>query len=47
MRVNRGELAQARKFLRLALETGDRKELLKMAGMDSDLKSLWNELKSL
>ena len=42
-----GELVQARKFLRLALEIGDRKELLKMAGMDSDLKSLWNELKSL
>ena len=42
-----GELVQARKFLRLAFEIGDRKELLKMAGMDSDLKSLWNELKTL
>lgn len=41
-----GELDQARKFLRLALEIGDRKELLKMAGMDGDLKSLWKELKS-
>ncbi len=41
-----GELDQARKFLRLALEIGDRKELLKMASMDGDLKSLWKELKS-
>ena len=41
-----GELAQARKFLRLALEIGDRKELLKMASMDGDLKLLWKELKS-
>lgn len=41
-----GELAQARKFLHLAFEIGDRKELLKMASMDADLKSLWKELKS-
>jgi hypothetical protein len=31
----------------MALEIGDRKELLKMASMDNDLELLWSELKYL
>ncbi|MDG1891187.1 MAG: tetratricopeptide repeat protein [Verrucomicrobiota bacterium] len=42
-----GNLNEARKFLRLALELGERKELLKMAKLDSDLKPLWSELGNL
>jgi tetratricopeptide (TPR) repeat protein len=42
-----GDLPQARKFFRMALEIGDRKELLKMASMDNDLELLWSELKYL
>jgi len=42
-----GDFPQARKFLRLALEIGERKELLKMASLDKDLEPLWSELKHL
>lgn len=42
-----GDLPQARKFFRMALEMGDRKELLKMASLDDDLEPLWSELKHL
>ena len=41
-----GHLKEARTFLRMALEIGDRKQLIRMARRDEDLKPLWEELKN-
>jgi tetratricopeptide (TPR) repeat protein len=39
-----GNLKEARDFLRMALELGDRQQMIRMARRDEDLKPLWSEL---